>query len=278
MVNSQSYPPIRKRSPLRLLFLLVLLGCCFACEEDFDLPVLDDFTKAERERFGELLETAFLELPQNTVLPDTGRYVPVYALVQALYDQASNAYRRDVQAADRWTADRAWTVTITTDDAATLRAFPGGRVVLSTGLLRQLTQEYELYHLLSIEATLVQEGLLLEQLVADYGLESLELIAGADRPETLSVFQNLATAYPTLPLAPERLAAADPRAQAHICMSSLYAPFGAVLFLEKFGEAAYYQTRPAYGGRLTRLRAFSGDNCGTLEGNGSYASRVLANL
>lgn len=268
-------------NPLPHLRLLSLLLACsflfFGCEENFELPALSDFDKSEREALGESLLKAYLGRAETTLLPRTGTYAPVYAYVDALYAQASNEYRRDNQSVDPWTPGRAWTVTITQSEAATLLAFPGGNVVMSTGLLRQLNREYELYHLLALEATLVHEGFILEQLVDDYGLESLELIANADAPEALSVFQNLAAAYPTLALSPARLQAADRLAQALICRTSLYAPYGTLPLIEKFGEAAYFLARPGYGGRAAALANFSAD-CGTLETNGGYASEVLAHL
>ena len=263
---------------MRCLLLLLIAVGGLACEEDFDLPAVAEFGKAERERLGELLRTAYLDRPGTTVVPRTEAFAPLYTYLDALYAQATNEYRLDSRATDRWTPGRSWALTVIADEAATLIAFPGGDVVLSTGLLRQLTEEYELYALLALEATLVQEGLLVEQLVDDYGIESLELIANASDASALRVFGNLAAAYPTLPLAAARLQRADPPAQALICRSSLYRPSGGVTHLEKFSEAAYYRIRPTYSDRPERLRNFAAAGCGTLRSNGGYAQYVLPYL
>ena len=239
--------------------------------------MLAEFTKADRERLGELLYAAYLEHPETVVLPRSEPYTPVFTYLTALYAQASNAYRLDAQAVDQWTPARSWPITIIVEEAAILRGFPGGPLVISTGLLGRLNREHEIYHLFALEATLIHEGIMLEELVDQYGLESLELIVSATDPTVLSVFQNLAAAYPTLTLAPERLRRADPLAQSLICRSSLYAPYGLLPLLEKHPEAAYFDGHPSYAERAALLKGFSAD-CGTLETNGGYASEVLAHL
>ena len=260
------------------MILVVLAIHLTACEEDFALPELADFSKQEREALGDALLAAYLDQPGVSLLAPGANNLPLFQLLDALYAQATNEYRLDQRAADRWRTARPWTLTVIDEESVTLIGFPGGHVVVSTGLLRNLTQEYELYYLLALEATLVQEGLLIEQLVEEYGLESLELIANAADPTTLVVFGNLVAAYPDLALSPSRLRRADMAARDLVCRSSLYRPDGALPLLEKFGEAAYFRLRPTYADRPAVLRAYLAADCGTLTTNGAYAQEVLPYL
>ena len=68
---------------------------------------------------------------------------------------------------NRWSGD--WQIYIIDNDVEK-HAFtlPGGDLFITTGMLTSFEKEYELYYLLTFEATLMHEGYLLDLLKQEY--------------------------------------------------------------------------------------------------------------
>ena len=165
--------------------LLCLMTACTKPPAPTIAP--SEFTKTQREELGELLQNAIaLNNEQFEILPKSPPYdTSVYWLVQRLYDQATNVMRIDHQAPsdNHWNRDRQWPVTILVSDSKNAFILPGGYIYLTTGLLKSLQEEYELYYILTFEAMLMNEGFLLDRLVSEVNTNTLsDLVNGNASP------------------------------------------------------------------------------------------------
>lgn len=205
-----------------VLGVVVLLGC----SRDLDLPSPSDISKQDREALGDFVNQRILS--QSDVYPMLARdskTTTIYLYLQALYDQLTYPLREDFLSISnkRWTKDRIWDIRIFESSDQIAFAVPGGDCYLSTGMLASLTSEADLYYILSTEALIIQQGLLLESLIGEYSTSALlemarKGISTDNRTENITSF---------IPLIQYSSADSDDLVQNsidHICRTSRLSP------------------------------------------------------
>ena len=153
-------------------FLIMLILAFSSCRKDLSIPLSSDFTKQKREHLGDLVKVTISADPVNfPALPLSNNFDSTYWYIQKLYNQVTNAMRVDGFAPEhnRWNSIREWQVTILNqDELKTAFITPAGHLYLSTGLLKSLTKENQLYYILAFEATLMNEKFLFNRLTVSY--------------------------------------------------------------------------------------------------------------
>lgn len=275
-------------APQRLVVLAALWLSLFGCQQSkFSVPAPDDFTRAQRERLGDVLAKAIASDPATVFLPDAPPYdTSVYDFLQALYDQATLRVHLDRHSPsdNRWNQYRPWRVHVLHDDEH-IRAFclPGGYLYLTTGLLRAIGSEHELYYIMTFEAMLMHEGHLLRRLAQEYNsLNLLHLIEGRLTANDIPA-EVIAAELPLLIFNSETVRATDEAAIHEICHTSLFDPTGIVSLLEKsaWKQAEWLVTRPSWSGRAQDIASGAlsvGLDCGQKQSLGMYEWKVLSRL
>lgn len=259
-----------------LVSLLILASLWLtSCRSDLpDVPGNEFFTKEKLEKLGGLLRQKMLS--QYEFLPELAPYdTAVYWYVQTLYTQATHSLHLDRQSPvyDRWQQDRDWKVFIINDDSIRhVFALPGGDLFISTGLLKSLHQEYELYALLSYEACLMNEGHLLDRLILSYN--SLVI---RDMIEENTDVDGLAEALPHLAYDEKTVEDVDEESLENTCATSILDPTGIAGLMtgDALEGSAWLASRPSYAGRASKITGLPGHTCGHLKSNGGYQRYVL---
>jgi hypothetical protein len=265
---------------LALLFLCALWVRCTS-----DLPEVhskESFPKQKLEKLGGKM---LLEMLNNyQFLPDIPPYdTSIYWYLQTLYDQATTTIHRDRQSpsSNRWDQGRTWKVFIIKND--TLQhafSLPGGDFLISTGLLKKLETDHELYALLAFEATLMHRGYQLELLIQRYNAQALENIADGIPLANDLTAATIAAEFPFLEYDVTSIEQADKETVATICETSILHPTGLAQVAGKTGLQAsqWLQTRPNYGSRESVLQNALGaqhGSCGGQTGASNYQRFVL---
>lgn len=262
------------------LLLLLTAGCN---PEPVAPPSGDSITKADREILGErIAELILTDSAQYPILPNAGADTLVYNFVRQLYNQATTVIRTDIDspAENRWQRDRLWPVSILSDDtAADAFTLPGGHLFITTGFLKSMEKEFELFYVLSFEANLIDGDYLRDRLIAEYNTVNLRnLINGAESSNgigTRQVMQDITN----FTFDSDISARIDELTVPSICRTSLYRPDGVSDIIADTGEYAdlWLEKRISYGGRESRLLQLTeaDGNCGSLRGNGAYEENVL---
>lgn len=264
--------------------LLLAAGCQ---QEKFAVPAPDEFTRAQRERLGEVLAKAIASDPATLFLPDLPPYdTSVYDFLQALYDQATLRLHLDRKSPsdNRWNQYRPWKVHVLHDDTR-MRAFclPGGALYLTTGLLRHIESEYELYYIMTFEAMLMHQGHLLRRLAQEYNsLNLLHLIEGRLAANDLPA-QVIAAELPLLIFNADVIRENDEATTREICRTSLFDPTGVVALIERaaWKQAEWLITRPSWTGRAPSIADglfTEGLPCGQTRSLDMYEWKVLSRL
>ncbi len=272
--------------------LALLAGCYLllaaGCQQDkFAVPAPDEFSRAQRERLGEVLAKAIAADPATPLLPEVPPYdTSVYDFLQALYDQATLRLHLDRKSPsdNRWNQYRPWKVHVLHDDTR-IRAFclPGGALYLTTGLLRSIDSEYELYYIMTFEAMLMHQGHLLRRLAQEYNsLNLLHLIEGRLAANDFPA-EVIAAELPLLIFNADVIRDNDEASTREICHTSLFDPRGVVALMEKssWKQAEWLLTRPSWSGRASSLATgvfTEGLSCGQTRALGMYEWKVLSRL
>lgn len=271
----------------RLLSLLVL-ACFFAmfmgCKpESIEPPSSESIKKSDREVLGKRLLDLIKNRPiEYPILDNSGRDTLVYQFVQTLYNQATAVIRLDLNApiGNRWNQERDWTVHILDEDN-TIDAFtlPAGDLFITTGFLKSIEREYELFYLLSFEANLIDEKYLLSRMVSEYNtVNLLSIINGAVENNGISVVRVMNDATEFV-FNESEVGKIDAVTVPSICKTSIYRGDG---ISEIIGHGVantnyWLQKRMTYGDRANRIIKLEEDagNCGSLRTNGAYQDFVL---
>lgn len=268
----------RQVRPGAAIVLLCLLFSFFGCRPDLpEVPKNESFTRERLETLGDLLRQEMLSTYQ--FLPEIAPFdTSVYWYVQTLYSQATYAFHLDRQSPtdNRWRQDREWKVFIIDDDNwVHVFALPGGDLFVTTGLLKSLHEEYELFALLSFEASLMHEGHLLNQLIETYN--SLVISKIIDSSEGAG---PVSAALPALVFAEKTVEDADEQSLDNVCATSILDPTGIAPLMEVpgFESSQWAATRPWYPGRKSKILAMPTHQCGKLKTNGGYQRFVLDRL
>lgn len=268
---------------------LLLAVAMSACVKEANLPQPSSFDKDNREQLGDLIREAILADTENfPFLPNVAPYdTTVYWYLQRLYDQVTNEIRLDNRSPknDRWDPDRTWKVRVLNIDSDKIAfSLPGGHFYISTGFLKAMEMEYELYYLLAFEASMVQERLVLNRLISEYNSQFLFDLAEGKTDNKDIAPADIALAFLEMEYEPETVEIADKAAANLICESSIYSRLGLIpLFKILRANDHWMWTRSSYPGRTLEelLQAFQledGINCGDLKTNGGYRHFVWEKL
>lgn len=267
---------------------LLLLGCLYSCIREEPLPEPSSIDKHKREKLGLLLQEAIANDSEYfPLLSATPPIDTAYWYLQRLYDQLTNPIRIDNRSPrdNRWDPERKWTVHILDrDDDKIAFTIPGGDFYISTGFLKAIEFEFEIYYIMAFEAALVDKRFLLNQLISEYNTRVLlDFIRGKSTTRGLTA-SEMARTLANLEYDPDIVAATDLASANLICKSSIYDRFGLLSLLDKVGSQDHWiRTRPLYAGRTNRenllLLPLEGDvDCGELRSNGGYRQYVLGKL
>ena len=274
-----------KNTPLwaSVILVLYLIGVSATCDDRLDVgPAPSEFTKPMREKLGARIAE---ELDRTeALLPKAGNFEMVYWAVQKLYDQATLFYRADLSSVpnNRWEKDRPWEVHLIWEDS-TVNAFvvPGGDIYLTTGLLRQLRSEHELYYILTFEASLMNERHLLNRLVTEFDARSLaQLIAGQDDQTDLQI-SDLAERIPDLDYTATVLVPTDAVTLNEICETSAFTRDGVLAIKQRASADWMWIRNKDYETRSQVIRTATIDRperCGSVEGGTVYEQYILNKL
>jgi hypothetical protein len=270
--------------PSRLVkaFPLLIFGAMFFAACQGDLPdVLEEstFPKAKLEKLGTMLRNELLG--QYDYLQELPPYdTSVYWYVQTLYNQATSVMHLDKQSPsnDKWDQERQWKVFIIKNEEERLAfTLPGGDFFISTGMLKSFKKDYELYALLSFEATVMNDGHLLAQWVAEYNSLTINnLIEGNEQPDPLTA-EALAQAMTAFAFDSEVVEKVDKASIENTCSTSILSPLGLVPYLENpdFNGSKWLLTRPSYDGRTQFLPEMTDDGCAGRQQGSNYQRFVL---
>ena len=267
-------------------FLGILLLCSvFACNEDIEPRVKSsDITKLQREELGDRIQIALaINDDRFPILAPIPPYdTTVYWYVQGLYNQVTASMRQDKQSPieDRWNLNRNWQVTILDMDEVNAFIIPGGHLYLTTGLLKQITTEHELYYILAFEALLMNERYLLNRLVTQYNPALLvDFSNGAIAPNG-ETGADIADVISDLPFEDEDVLELDNLVAPLICESSLFARDGILTLMSNIAdEEGWFENRPNYAGRPAHIVNEVDDCEGVrIRTNGGYSRYILEKL
>ena len=267
-------------------YLGILLLCSIlACNEDIEPRVKSsDITKLQREELGDRIQIALaINDDRFPILQPVPPYdTTVYWYIQGLYNQVTATMRQDKQSPeeDRWDLNRNWQVTILDMAEANAFVIPGGHLYLTTGLLKQITTEHELYYILAFEALLMNERYLLNRLVTQYNPALLvDFSNGAIAPNG-DTGADIAEVISSLPFEKEDVLELDNQVAPLICESSLFARDGILTLMSNLPDGeGWFENRPNYTGRpayiVNEINDCEGNRIRT---NGGYLRYVLNKL
>ena len=270
----------------RLLLILFILFSITSCIKETPLPKPSDFDKPKREVLGDLIKDAILNQSDIfPVLPNEAPFDTIYSYLQQLYNQATNSLRIDHQSPkiNKWNYDREWSVIILDNDTDKIAfAVPGGHFFISTGFLKSLSREYELYYIFAFEASLMNQRSIINRLITEFNSQVLYDLSINKIPTKNIGPTELAHSFFELKYHAEIVARGDQAAVKLICKSSLYDRTGLIPVLKLCSDSDHWvRTRPPYAGRsnienLTRFEV--DDSCGNLKSNGGYKRFVWDKL
>lgn len=269
---------------------LCLLCCCYClfinatCEDGVTIgPKPSEFTKEMREDLGDMLATAMVDSEDYSILPALAPTDSTYWYIQTLYQQAISRIKADRESSelDRWDVERDWQVRILVDDDWQ-QAFvlPGGDLFITTGLLKSLRQEYELYYLLTFEAALMDGRYVLNRLIMEYDALTLSNLINRQFPANNVSFDIIANDFPNLDFDTDAVVSTDAITLNEICETSVFDKKGIVSIIENVEEADWLSTT-SFDGResiLGEITVQNPERCGESRTNGSYRKYVLDRL
>ena len=260
-----------------------------SCRKDPFIPLTSDFTKAKREHLGDLVKVAISTDPVNfPVLPLTNNFDSTYWYIQKLYNQATRSMRVDGFSSenDRWDSSRDWQVTIINkDELKSAFITPGGHLYLSTGLLKSLTKENQLYYILAFEAVLMEEKFLFNRLINQFNTTTLDNLLNGTPANNDPTLMEIAETISNIEFDQDAVEDIDRKAVSLICNTSIFDRSGIISVLDLLDETdtKWLQTRKSYDYRhqldyILNLPVNSGGDCGSFVTNGGYQKYVLDNL
>lgn len=272
------------RLAVALCLLLAFLN--YSCREDLEpAEKPSDFVKSKREELGDRIQAAIAQHPDAfPVLPNIPPYdTTVYWYTQTLYDQVTNVLKLDNQSSesDQWDFDRPWRVTVLEDPALNAFSIPGGHIYITTGFLKALETEHELYYILAFEAMLMNDKTLFDRLISEHNTTKLsnigKRIPNADGTNAFTLGQSLSA----LTFESEEVMHTDALAADQICLSSVFNRFGIISMLDRLeGDTVFNWLSYRYYDTPTRRDYIQNvihpeEECGNFISNGGYERYIL---
>ena len=272
----------------RLAFVLCLLVVIFqsSCRENFD-PITkpSDFVKEKREDLGDIIQVAIAQHPDVfPVLPNIPPYdTTVYWYVQTLYNQVTNSLRLDnlSNENDQWDFDRPWRVTVLDQAGKNAFSIPGGHFYITTGFLKAMETEHELYYVLGFEAMLMNDRTLLDRLISEHNTGKLSNIGKRIPNEDGTNAFTLAQTLSDLVFDDSEVMHTDALVADQICESSVFNRFGVLSILDRLqNDATFKWLETRYYDSATRRDYLQNvlnpeGGCGNFIQNGGYERYVL---
>ena len=133
-------------------FRLFCIGIAFiaifsSCKREQIKPTPDDFTMEVREELGSALNDAILNNPEQFAVLDKEEYSGnIYLYMDSMMQQVANLYFFN-NTNSGWNQDREWEAYVVLDDELEYAfCLPGGNFYISSGFLRQIQSDYELFY------------------------------------------------------------------------------------------------------------------------------------
>jgi len=268
------------RCHIHFVFLLLLFALFFGCQRSPLGPILDisDISRAEQEVLGKRMFIHISTSPElfklkPSVGPTNSR---IYSFLQNQYNQVHHFIKLDrfSPEEDRWSADKKWTVRIIDNEESFSFCLPGGDLFLSTGILKKIENEAQLYALMSFEVLAMNARTQLERISTDYNsgefIDIIKLGASTSSdigiPEMVQTLINLQ--YETI-----QLQALDRNTYDHICNSSAYAPMALGMLNQSLSETLWIE-RKGYASRISFIEELPQGSCGSIFKIGDFQSEV----
>lgn len=274
------------KSTVKLLFLVVaIIGIFSSCKKEPVKPTPNDFTFEVRENLGASLNEAIFNNNEAFKILDKDDYADnVYFYMDSMMKQAANLYRFN-NTDSGWSQDRIWeSFVIQNDDENYAFCVPGGNFYISTGFLKEIQEDFELYFVMAFELTMMQEEAVLDKLYS-LGIEDIAAISyGTVEPGDLSADDVvLSFIDPTFIYDTSVIQEVDKLTMDYICKSSDYNRFGIIDLIENSDmQGLWFQTRPSYANRnldnLSEIEMDDLSDCGNRKRTGLYESLVLQYL
>ncbi len=271
----------------RLLLVCLVLWTTACQKEVYPIVKPSDFTKAQREELGDAIQNAIASDRDNfTILPNIPPYdTSAYWYIQNLYNQVTNSIRIDNQSPDnnRWDLARPWRITILDEGSLNAFAVPGGHLYITTGLLKSLRSEHELYYLLAYEAAMVDSKILLNRLMSEHNGSKLVDILEGRRVADGTNARSLALIIGDLDFSEEEVLLTDESTAELICETSIFERRGLLPILDRLSADEGFQWLQNRFFDVPSRRDFIQnaidlENCGTFTQNGGYQNHVLSVL
>lgn len=270
-----------------LILVLWSLLSNTACQKNADPDIIppSEFSKLQREKIGDKVKIAIaFEDEKYPVLPNIPPYDnTVYWFIQTLYNQVTNSMRIDNQSPthDRWDFERAWEVTILDLPEKNAFVIPGGHLYITTGLLKSLRSDHELYYILAFEAVLMNEMYLFTRIVSDFNTQTLSSIANGTPSPNGSTSKSLADVLSHLDFQETVIPEIDQITAEVICKTSRMDRTGILRLLDASDDNwIWLDTRKTYAGRADNVLQLNlnAEDCGSFETSNGYQEFVLDHL
>lgn len=274
---------------IAVILCLFVAALVTSCRDDFE-PIENpsDFTKERQENLGDLIQAAIAQHPDEfPVLPNIPPYdTTAYWYIQTLYDQATNSLRIDNQSPDdnQWDFERPWRVTILAETEKNAFIVPGGHFYITTGFLKSLRTEHELYYILTFEAMLMNDNLLFNRLISEHNTKKLSNIGKRIPNDDGTSAFTLGQTLRDLIFESSDVMAVDALTADQICTSSIFDRTGIISILDRLqNDATFKWLENRYYDSPTRRDYIDGvlspaGNCGDFIQNGGYERYVLSVL
>lgn len=265
-------------SYLRIALLCIMsVVCLLACNPDRENVISpEEFQNADQEDLGDQLFDAMTGFDSPFEMLPKSDYSFVYEHVETLYKQSYFILR----AKQGWTTNRDWRIAIFKDENQAAFSFPGGNLMISTGMLKTFTKEYELFYLLSFENALMDSGYLFANLLTfvEDSIDIEKLIDDADRERALQIGMDMYARLEYNALITEEI---DFATMDWICQSSDFRVDGIARFYPKLqDDSNWLLTRMSSLNRLSSVNSnFIALDCQderiTSLGNDFYLNEIL---
>ena len=273
----------RKSTQIFVLCFSLLCLTIFSCQpDDFDPIKPSEITKKDRENLGDQIFLAINNAPDEfPILANIPPYdTTVYYLVQNLFDQVSNPFRKDqLSSLNSWDENRPWKITVIDKEEKDAFALPGGYFFITKGLLLHLKEEFELYYVLAFETSLIDQKYLLTRLINIYNTEIINDISNSRIKTGAPSAINLARELALLEMEQEDIVEADRITAELICESSLFDRKGILSILQNtFDESMLWLNKKSYSNRAGSINSLVDDElleCGDFQTNGNYKRYIL---
>ena len=268
-----------------LLVVILTISLFTSCQKsEIDPLKPSEFNKELREQLGDITRVAIAKDNNNfKILPNVPPYdTSVYWYVQNLYNQAINPLIIDNQSSesDRWNFDRLWRVTILDEEELNAYAIPGGHFYITTGFLKALETEHELYYVLAFEASLMNEKLLLNRLISEYNTTKLQEVIKQAPTDDGTDSRTIALSLKDLDFNEEDVLETDYITADLICQTSIFDRKGIIPILNRLeSNPNFIWLENRYFDNASRKdfveNVIDPNNCGSLKTNGGYQRYIL---